>query len=70
MDSPVDQESIQNQPSVNIELKIDPPLQAGDKVQIFLDGAPWGPPAPTTHFVFNAPDRGTHTLSAKIIEHG
>jgi len=67
IDSPANQATIQNQPSIPIEIKIDPPLQTGDKVQIYLDGSPWGPAAPTTHFIFNAPDRGTHTLSARLM---
>jgi hypothetical protein len=65
--SPVDQETIQNQPSIPVEVKVEPELQPGDKVQIMLDGAPWGPPAPSIHFVFNAPERGTHTMSAELI---
>jgi hypothetical protein len=64
---PIDQATIQNQPSIPVDVKVAPELQPGDKVQIMLDGAPWGPPAPAIHFVFNAPERGTHTLSAELI---
>ena len=66
--SPADGETIQNQPVIPIDIKIDPPLRPNDKIQIYLDGTPWGPPGKSTHFEFNAPDRGTHTLSAKLLD--
>jgi hypothetical protein len=66
--APVDQETIQNQPVIPVDIKINPDLQPGDTIQVFIDGSPWGPPAASTHFVFNAPPRGTHTLAAKLID--
>lgn len=66
--SPVDQETIQNQPTVKVTMQVAPPLQPGDTIQIYLDGNPWGISRPSTHFEFTAPYRGTHHLSAKIFD--
>ena len=66
--SPIDQESIQNQATINISMKVEPTLQTGDTIQIFLDGKAWGAPLPSTNFQFAQPDRGTHTLSAKLMD--
>lgn len=64
--SPGDGETIQNQPSISVVLSIVPPLQKGDYIQIYLDGRPWDKPQASTTFTFTAPDRGTHTVSAKL----
>jgi hypothetical protein len=65
--SPQDKETIQNQPVIPVSVTTDPVLQKGDSVQIYLDGKPWGPAKPQTQFTFTQPDRGTHTLSAVIL---
>lgn len=66
--SPADQETIQNQPVIPVTIQIEPKLQSGDSIQIYLDGKPWGTALPTTRFQFTAPDRGTHTLSAVLFD--
>lgn len=66
--SPANMETIQNQPTISVEISIDPPLRPSDKIQVYLDGSPWGPPGKTANFTFNAPDRGTHTLSAQVLD--
>lgn len=66
--SPVDQETIQNQPTISVSLHVAPPLQEDDVIQIYLDGNAWGNAQPNTHFEFTAPYRGTHTLFAKILD--
>lgn len=68
MVSPVNQETIQNQPSISVSMAIDPALQRGDKIQIYLDSVPWGAPLASTNFSFPAPERGTHTISARLID--
>jgi len=68
INSPANEETIQNQPSIPVNIKIEPNLQEGDIVQIYLDGAPWGNPAPTTHFQLTAPERGIHQISAKLMD--
>ncbi|MBV9575397.1 MAG: DUF4124 domain-containing protein [Gammaproteobacteria bacterium] len=66
--APANGESIQNQPMITVELKVDPELQTGDKVQIYLDDAPVGGLQASTRFQFTAPERGTHTLYARIMD--
>lgn len=65
--SPANGETLQNQPTIKVEISINPPLQEGDMVQIYLDNNAWGPPAHATQFQFTKPDRGTHQISAKLI---
>ena len=66
--SPLNQATIQNQPTISVELGIDPPLQKGDMIQIYLDGRMWGAPGNSPYFEFLAPERGTHQISAKLID--
>ncbi len=65
--SPEDGESIQNQPVIYVNFDVDPPLQSGDMIQVFLDAKPWGQALATTHFSFTAPDRGTHYLYGVLL---
>lgn len=66
--SPKDQETIQNQPIIYVEVQLDPKLQAGDVIQLFLDGKPFGSPSNSTHLQMSLVDRGTHQLSAVIVD--
>lgn len=66
--SPADQATIQNQPIIAVDININPDLQPGDLIQIYLDGNPWGKPLPSTHFEFTAPERGIHQISAKLFD--
>lgn len=66
--SPQNQESIQNQPILAVDVSVDPPLQTGDRIQVYLDGNPLGKAEPHTHFEFTIPYRGEHTLSAAIFD--
>jgi len=66
--SPADQETIQNQPKIAVDISIDPDLQSGDVIQVYLDGNTWGKPLPSTHVEFTAPDRGIHQISAKLMD--
>jgi len=66
--SPKDQETIQNQPVINVALKTEPELLPDDKIQIYVDGKPWGKPASKTEFQIVQLERGTHQLGAKIID--
>jgi hypothetical protein len=65
--SPKNLETFHNQRNILIEAKSDPELQTGDQVQLFLDGKPSGNPAPTSSQVLQILDRGTHTVSAAIL---
>lgn len=65
--SPKDQATLQNQVTIPVTLAIKPDLQPGDKIQIYLDGKAKGTASTGTQFQLNEVDRGTHQLSATII---
>lgn len=65
--SPADQASIQNQVTIPVTIAIKPDLQPGDKIQLYLDGKAKGAAAASTQFQLSEIDRGTHQLSAAII---
>lgn len=65
--SPKDQENIQNQPTLPVEIKTEPALQKGDKIQVLLDGKLTGNPSESTHIELGQLERGTHVLSAIIV---
>lgn len=64
---PANGETIQNQPVIPVEMKIDPVVQAGDKVQLYIDGTPAGTPTVTSYQELGLVERGTHTLYGAII---
>ena len=67
--SPVNDETIRdNTGSVSINLSSEPTLAEGHKIQIFLNGAPYQSPQSSTSFTINNVDRGTHTVSAQLID--
>ena len=66
--TPTDQATIQNQPTVNVEVKVDPELQTGDQVQMYLDGTSFGLPSQATKLSLPRIERGTHQLYATIID--
>lgn len=66
--APKDQETIQNQPVIPVKIDIDPPLQEGDKIQLFLDGKPWKDAVASTELQLAEVDRGIHQLSASLID--
>lgn len=66
--SPVDQATIQNQATIPVDIKIDPPLQEGDKILLLLDNKPYGAPAASTRFELADVERGTHQLSAVLLD--
>lgn len=65
--SPKNEDTIQNQPVIPIEIKIEPDLREGDSIQLMLDGNPSGPPTASTHLELANVDRGSHQLSAVVI---
>lgn len=66
--SPKDQESLQNQTGIAVEIKIDPELKKGDKIQLLLDNKLVGTPQASTHLSISLPDRGTHQIYAVVID--
>ena len=53
---------------VPVAVTSDPSLVAGHRVQFFLDGEAQAPPALSTSTVFSGVERGTHTVSAAIVD--
>ncbi len=66
--SPLNEETIHNQPNIMIILATEPKLQTGDKIQIFVDNKPVGNPSEKTQIDIGHPDRGIHQVKAVIID--
>lgn len=67
INSPLDKQTIPNQPEIPVAILISPDLQPGDKIQLYFDGQRVGEPAAKTGFTLDHPDRGTHQLYATLI---
>lgn len=66
--SPADEESIQNQPTITVKFDVVPALKKGDKIQAYLDGNPWDQAFPSNTLTFTIPDRGTHYIYAELLD--
>jgi hypothetical protein len=66
--SPLDQGTIQNDPNIMITFTVNPPLQTGDKIQVFLDDKAIGLPVASTQISIGRLDRGIHTVKGAIID--
>lgn len=66
--SPSDQETIQNQPVITVRFQIDPELQSSDSIQVYLDGNPVGAPSNAKEINLPLVERGTHQVSAKLLD--
>lgn len=66
--SPVNNDTIQNQPIITVKIAIEPELRAGDTIQVYLDGKAWGTPVSSTSIDLTNVERGEHTLSAKLFD--
>lgn len=66
--SPTDQQTFQNQRDLPVEISITPALQKGDSIQLSVDGAKLGGPRETTHFQLNQMPRGSHQVSATLLD--
>jgi hypothetical protein len=68
---PEDEATVRNNLGVvTIRLVLEPALNTklGHKIQYFLDDKPHGPPVQNTAMGFSNIERGTHTLSATVID--
>jgi len=52
---------------VNLQLQPAFVPERGDKIQLYLDGLPAGVPMPQLSFMLENLDRGTHKLSAVVL---
>lgn len=66
--SPMDQETIQNQFDIIINLQVEPDLQPGDAIQVYVDGNPTGPAAKTTSISLGQLNRGVHQVYAVLTD--
>lgn len=66
--TPTDQTTFQNQREIPVVIQVEPKLQEGDKIQLFIDGNKYGNPAESTSLTTGQLDRGSHTLSAAIVD--
>lgn len=51
----------------SVGVSLEPPLQAGDQLQLLLDGQPVAEAGTQTRFALSNVDRGTHSLQAVIL---
>jgi len=58
-----------NNGNVTVNLQVQPALvpERGDLIQLYLDGLPAGTPMPQLSFMLENLDRGTHKLSAVVL---
>ncbi|MBS0366077.1 MAG: DUF4124 domain-containing protein [Proteobacteria bacterium] len=64
---PADDETLSNIDALNITVRTDPVLRAGDQVFLSMDGQALNGGAPTgTSFSISPVDRGTHTLQVLV----
>jgi hypothetical protein len=65
--APKAEETIQNQAVLSVQMSVEPKLNPDDKIQILVDGSTVGTPSSSIYQEIPNIDRGTHTLSAAII---
>ena len=57
-----------NQGLVSVAVSLEPALMTGDSVVLLYDGKPVGEPQRTTAFTIDGVYRGTHTVSAQVVD--
>lgn len=55
------------QREVVVQIALEPPLQTGHLVQIYVDGRKQGSPSASSTFTLSSLDRGEHSVSAEIV---
>lgn len=67
--APVDDDTLRNQASVGVDVLMVPELlvSLGHRVQLYVDGEPFGAPSGSPHFLLPAVNRGTHQLAAAVL---
>ncbi len=68
--APSDDETLRNQQAVAVDVDIEPPLQTelGHRMQLYMDGAAYGEPSDSPHFVLPETERGSHQLAAAVVD--
>lgn len=57
-----------NAGKVSVQMTLEPALQAGHKIQLLVDGNPLGEPIAASDMVLSGVERGTHQLSARVVD--
>lgn len=65
--SPASETNIQNQPVIPVQMKVEPNMLPGDKIQLMLDNKPAGTPSSASSQQLGLVERGTHSLYAMIV---
>lgn len=66
--APNNNEVIPNQQrNIIIQLSVEPQLQTGHRIQFWIDGKAQGAPVSATSYQMNDLERGSHNLSAQIV---
>jgi hypothetical protein len=65
--SPIDQTTFQSQDPIPVNVETQPLLQDGDKLQLIVDGKPYGQPQTESLFALAGLERGTHQIQARVI---
>jgi hypothetical protein len=65
--SPKNEENIQNQATIAVEMRAEPNILAGDKIQLMLDEKPAGLASGVLYQELGFVERGKHTLYAIIL---
>ncbi len=68
LDSPVDGKTFQNQRNLSVSFSINPELRPGDKIQLKVDGQPFGDPVSSSSVSVHNLNRGQHTLQGDVID--
>lgn len=58
-----------NNGTFSVQVRVEPPLRAGHRLQLVLDGTPYGVPGRSREIKLDNVDRGEHRLAARIL-HG
>jgi len=56
-----------NSGSFSVDVTIEPPLRPGHRLQLLLDGQPYGQASQSTHLVLLNLDRGDHSLEVEVL---
>lgn len=65
--APKNKQSFHNVQKIDFEIKLDPELREGDRVQFYLDGKAMGPASDETEVIYHRPNPGEHTVSAVVV---
>ena len=65
---PTQKLTFHNQRQISVTIDITPALREGDKIQLQVDGKPYGKPQAATEFTLEQLNRGEHHLFAQLID--